>query len=119
MVKQRVTIEVDVPDGYEPTGENIKITAAMVLATQQQFVGVGIILRKTFEWPTWLKAKAIAKDGDGRWFAYGEVPHKRDDNRWGVAAVACCLNQILFDIDLPDVPWEQSLILNPNTEGEQ
>jgi hypothetical protein len=79
-----------------------------------------LIVRKKFEWPSWLKAAAIAMDSDGSWFAYSGVPTTREDiSVWFSRAGGKMFNLItpFLKLDPPKIEnwnWRNSLIINPN-----
>lgn len=74
-----------------------------------------LIVRKRFEWPTWLKAKYIAMDECGDWFAYNEAPEPYN-TRWSTSdADHILLRDGFFDMQLPTCDdWKQSLMENPH-----
>lgn len=75
MPKQQITIEVDVPDGYEATGEFRSPTLGDVFLQRcevkrscyEHYACDYVILREKWKWPESVTANWIATDSDGRW----------------------------------------------------
>ena len=112
MAKQKVTIEVDVPDGYEPTGEYRCPEGHEAYLTDSgklQYANVRfecikcIILRKQFEWPAWLKAAAIARDQDGVVWAYRSAPRANAHGWISNGGDVMRIKPEFIDLNLPDV----------------
>ena len=126
-MKQTITIEVDVPNGYEAVdfrnpkeGEHF-INYQGYLSEQDEVpcAGPRLIVRRAFVWPSWLKCAAIAKDESGKWYAHSVTP-MRASNGWHTTHGSTCrhIHSELFDISsFPDVPWDQSLRINPEYKG--
>lgn len=126
MHKQQITIEIDIPDGFEATGEfripdernEYWLSSGGELCGPHNGMatvcGNRIILRKIWEWPTWLKMPYIAMDKDGLWFAYSCMPMK-NTHRWYTRGIARSLPSDCFDfIRPPCTDWTLSLYRNPN-----
>ncbi len=101
-------------------GELLKVDMSAKIIVDGQSVGVmcnEVDLRTGFKWPEWLNAYCIAKDSDGRWFGYTELPRferVRMTAGWDCGTGGfCCLSTGMFVIDFPDVEPEESLIINP------
>lgn len=127
MPEQEITIKVDIPDGYEATGEfrfprkgeshlewpdmnNIMVAGLDYVHKRH------IILRKKWQWPEWLKLPYIAMDHNGEWFAFSEKPTKYDTD-WDGGLFACPLSAKYFDFTPPEcTDWTQSLLKNPNAK---
>lgn len=80
-----------------------------------------IVLRKKFVWPEWLKAAAIMMNNTGHWCACGVVP-SIDELGWLRCGELGHLSPLLYAVDLPKLDpsqWRESLIVNPNREGEK
>lgn len=131
MPKQKIEIEIDIPEGYEFVahrkalhGETyINNHGNISVWTGGKSHGVYSIVRKTkppFQWPAWLKAAAIAKDESGYVCAYSIEPAFRD-GYWIGKSDAIVLNYTgIFNIDLSwfnSVKPEHSLVLNPNLKA--
>ena len=130
MPKQQITIEVDIPDGYEATGEfrcpNVGeywIYDHCLPACGLGFVlphSPRLILRKTWQWPEWLKAPWIAMDKNGEWYAYKEQPDLMDCFvTWQSSGPSSLvlIDCLLFDFTPPEcTDWKQSLRKNPNAK---
>jgi len=72
-----------------------------------------IKVQKAFVWPKWLKGRAIAKDKNGAWHVHFRHPKLRGDI-WDVDGECQVISLEFLDLDLPEVDWKDSLILNPN-----
>lgn len=125
-----VSVKVTIPEGYELAfdamrppreGELFVNSNGSVDMAGYDHVGIGnVILRHAFKWPSWLKAAAIAKDRGGEWYAYSDVP-ELDGSMWSSddgdeVSLDGWLDWI--QLVLPDVPWEESLRINPNYKAE-
>lgn len=123
MPKQKIEIELDVPDGWELTGEFRKaevgeysITAdeplhKWTIPTSSSY----FIVRKKWQWPEWLKAEWIAMDRNGRWFGYDRKPDRTSQDWYGCGGLYT--NLLLTDFTPPPCDdWKQSLRRNPNAE---
>lgn len=101
---------IDIPEGYEfvrygvaKIGEstlyyNGEITYWYITSCNSR-----IIVRKKFEWPSWLKAAAIATDKNREVWIYGEVPVKGEYS-WFVengSSNETRINENLINLDLP------------------
>lgn len=87
MPKQQVTIEVDVPDGWEVVGyrkaqrdEHFAMNGA-VWQSVGETVEQHPIIVKAWQWPDWLKGW-IAMDEDGSWFWFENEPRQMNTG-WG------------------------------------
>lgn len=80
MPKQQITIEVDVPEGWEvidyrkPRHDEHFVSNGAVFQSVGESCMEYAIIRKTWQWPEWLKAKWIAMSKEGRWFACDAEP---------------------------------------------
>ena len=72
-----------------------------------------IKVKKSFVWPKWLKGRAIAKDKDGTWNVHFGHPKLRG-YIWTAPGEYREISPEFLDLDLPEVDWKDSLILNPN-----
>jgi len=126
METYKATIEIDCPTGYEVVGfreplegemfcDTLHSGARGVVIAKTDFTSLEIIIRKSFVWPSWLNAASIAKDVDGIVFAYSEIAVLQPNERW-IGGGYALLSAKWFNIDhgLDDVPFEQSLRINPN-----
>lgn len=127
-MKQQVTIEVDIPEGYEATGEFRGVNpgdgfylddfGAAVPRTNDISLGTRkrLILKKKWVWPAWLTAHCIAMDADGNWYAYeNDADWSHFTLAWAVSSRCAVLTSDLFDMELPPTPErpEDSKIVNP------
>lgn len=128
MAMQDLSIKVDVQDGYEAIDFRVPVIGEMFIAacgsimTSSQ-TGIcpdlpRIILRRVTPWPSWLKAAAYAKDDTGIWWAYAAVPKRGSDGWNGSGDHIVRLRECFFDIPDPDVPWQDSLRINPSYKGD-
>jgi hypothetical protein len=121
-MKQSVTTEVEIPDGYAATGEfrlpqpyEYYLNCFGEAKTHTDPDYPAFILKKSWVWPKWLKAKYIAKDIDGCWFGYMLKP-RYDKNYWLPSGLFVRLPSLFFDTEFPDVDAENSLMKNPHVE---
>jgi hypothetical protein len=126
-MKQSITIEITVPDGYELTGEfripvpgDLYLTpgGSVIFQVNTGYFEKRFIVKGVFVWPDWLKAYCITKDENGDWFAYSDDCSISDDfsiyvNSWVSQGVYVRLDPDILDISLPDVYWKSSKIINP------
>lgn len=128
-MKQTITIEVDVPPGYEAFAFRRPLRDELFINTRGELDAYDtdalitsryLIVRRAFAWPAWLKCAAIAKDRNGSWRGYQEIPELcKHEEIWHHRGLdRHFLSVDILDIDLPDVPWEQSLRINPNWKPE-
>lgn len=116
---------IDIP-GYEVIDFRLPVKGDLYIANdinRPQLAGKDhghmspyrLIVRKKFEWPTWLKAKFIAMDECGEWYAYVERP-EICRTRWASSEeVYTRLTSDLFDMQLPTCnDWTKSLMENPH-----
>lgn len=120
MAKQTVTIEVDVPEGWEfdrfdmpKAGEHWIDGAGMLHCAGFNYADTAcVIVKKAWQWPAWLKAEWVAMDKDGEWWAYsnepfcGKLPHWENVD----GGENACVSQ-LFSFTPPPCPctdWRQS-----------
>lgn len=126
MPKQQITIEVDIPDGYEATGEfrspgldEVYLQRGEVKRSRfDHYASDFVIVRKKWQWPDWLKAPWIAMDKNGEWYAYKEQPDLMDCFvTWQSSGPSSLvlIDCLLFDFTPPEcTDWKQSLRKNPN-----
>lgn len=126
-MKQTITCEIEIPDEWEfdairpfKPGEVFLSAFGTPKAATWSSEVPHIVLRRAFVWPSWLKCAAIAKYSDGHWYAHSNAP-VRMHNGWQTTATSTIrhIHSELFDISsFPDVPWEQSLRINPNWKSK-
>jgi len=117
------TIEIDVPEGWEIVGyrrpqhdEFYLKDGEIVKAYLNCLTYSAIIVKRSWEWPEWLKADWIAMDESGKWFAYSCAEPVLDDKVWarGEADVCIVLNSNMIDFNPPPCDdWKKSLRKNP------
>ena len=121
MAKQKIEIEVDVPDGFEfvrlsqhsntATGEHTN--GAVVVHNVSYFV----IVRKSWQWPDWLTAEWIARDADGEWWAFNKKPHAACGSWISEHGRYFYMAESLVNFTPPPcTDWTQSLRRNPKAE---
>jgi len=125
-MKQQVTLELEVPEGYEVTGEYrmlekgdiyISYEGLKAVATESYSGAPRFILKKKWEWPTWLKARCIVKHEEGKWFSTTSIP-VLVVHYWSRGGHWCELSSQHLDITFPAIEdYTKSLILNPNYKG--
>lgn len=88
------TIEVEVPDGWEPVGVGGKLNpgeavlAADGHASENNCSGVvcyrvaTIVLRPVWQYPEWLGGAGVAMDADGTWCLHLRTPTIVGSGRW-------------------------------------
>ena len=90
MTKQQITIEVDVPEGWEfvrygmpKAGEHWLDGVSAVHCAGFDYQDTGcIIVQKAWQWPAWLKYSWLAMDRNERWWAYENEPNVFDRDIW-------------------------------------
>lgn len=135
MPLQTITLNVDIPEGYEATGEfrlPLKGEAYLdkygeVIIASYNYCGDGsyIILRKTWTPPACLKnAAAFAREESGEWYAHIVETHIKETYITGTgywshtggsvhAESACKLAGETWTPPLPDdTPWQETLWVN-------
>lgn len=75
-----------------------------------------------WQWPKWLTCVAISRDNCGLWYAWDCVPDKDDEggDLWVVPDEGgdfILLNDYVDTSGFPDVPWNESLRVNPNCKA--
>lgn len=67
-------------------------------------------------WPGWLTCAVIAKDSDGDWIGYQLADVECDDSAgvWLTLGDYSTLSRIVDTSGFPQVPWDESLRVNPN-----
>lgn len=139
MAKQKFEIEVDIPEGYEATGEwrrpklgdlYLDVDGRIMRADFDFNSHCYHILRKKFVAPAWLtnwKYIARSRLGSVTMWGDGPEPFPTKDGYWcrqyEPGSCESHLNSGMVDfgamgLDLPDVPWEESLIINPNHQSD-
>lgn len=130
-MKFEIDINVDLTlngEEYEPTGEFREPKDGEVFITQHGKAELlrkaipgcpRIILRKKWKWPKWLKARYIAMDNDGNWYAYSERPTRPtwDTGFWDSDHYMPLSHNRLINFFPPGITqdnWRNSLMENPN-----
>lgn len=122
MAKQKIEIEVEVPDGWEAVDYRLAKKGEYYLDSdganpcQKDFFHCpSVILRKKREWPAWCTAKYLAWDADGECYAFAEKPEIKPDDRFWISAHGYIAGPLSEIADLPLISdWKESLIENPN-----
>ena len=125
MTKQ--TLELEVPEGWELTGEyraskseEYFLTPRGTVVKHRFFDEVPkIIVRQDWQWPEWLKAPWIAMDKSGDWYAFNERPviEQQSSICWKPQTDSGCstLDPSMYAINLPACEdWTKSLRQNPH-----
>ena len=118
-----VLVEFEIPEGYELAdkkarkpryGESyLSISGKVGTAVWHHTYSTYPILREVWEWPDWLKAKHIAMDKGGEWYAYSSTPHCGDDDWHGNGYI----NLALTTFTPPEcTDWKESLRKNPHAD---
>ncbi len=81
--------------------------------------GPRLILKPLPKWPAWLKARCVAKNGNGQWvcFQYQVPEWSKASRRWKapLSVSGFVVDATIFDLSgFPDVEPENSLWINPN-----
>ena len=116
-MKQEITITVDIPEGYEATGEfRYPVSGELYLenegcadraSSEQIFGRHRFILREKWAPPEFLRPGWIAMDDDGNWFWHESEP-AIGNKRWLVTGGCALLSD--FNWTPPTVTdWKQSL----------
>jgi hypothetical protein len=125
MAKQ--TLELEVPEGWELTGEyrfsrdgeHFLTSLGKVVKHRLSDAIPRIIVRQDWQWPEWLKAPWIAMDKSGDWFAYDGKPvlGQQSSISWKPQIDSGCsiLDPSMYTINLPACEdWTKSLRKNPH-----
>jgi hypothetical protein len=73
-----------------------------------------MIVRKKWQWPSWLAAEWIFLSPNGKWFATDKEPVARTAN-WECLGVIVCLSFHMFEFSPPPCDdWRNSKKRNPN-----
>ncbi len=109
------TIEVEVPDGCEPTGGHC--TSSLRLRNELE---VFVPLQPVWQYPEWLGGAGVAMDDRGRWLVYSGVP-AQSDRYFAIPDFGWCnsLSPDLFPLWSPPpcTDWRESWHPNPRWEG--
>lgn len=124
MFKTQILIEI--PDGYELAENEMRTprVGELYLMPNGRCNKSSInlendkypILKKKWQWPSWLKAYCIAMDKSGKWYGYRSDPYTSSEI-WRNQDNSPCLilDPELVDIELPTcTDWTKSKIINPN-----
>lgn len=110
-------IDIPIPDGWEFVGYRVAAPGEYFFVCGEIFkcscttLSAQIVVRQTWKWPEWLKAKYIAMDESGCWYAYNCKP-SITDYYWQQAYF---LDESLIDFSPPPCDdWKESLRENPN-----
>ncbi len=128
--RQKITLEFDLPEGWEFTGEYEapgdrhwfhQETETVVWGKGSTSRYKRPIVKRKWEWPSWLKAYAISMDAVGDWYAWSDLPHICEAFRlWDSEGKSSWLCENIFDFTPPTVTdWKESLIINPNRKDEE
>ena len=123
MQKQKIQIEIDVPDGYEFVRfdqryeSDLDELAVSLPQSKSPMDAIYAICRPIWQWPEWLTAAWIAMDADGAWWAFDREPAK-SITRWINHSSECLVLRLDFGSLLNFVPpicddWTQSPRQNP------
>lgn len=76
-----------------------------------------LIVRRKWQFPSWLKARWYCEDLDGSQWAYEQEPGHGEEE-WFASGALCRLDEL---IDIPKIggDWRQSLRENPNWKASQ
>jgi len=123
MAKTIVEVEVEHPEhldvvryGYPREGEwYIGLDGNVQQATFDHDATMKPIVREKWQWPEWLRASAVAMDGDGTWWAYSHIPRCNEvDNEWIGSQFIVRLDAFLMYWTPPVCEdWRKSLHVNP------
>ena len=126
MAKQKIEIEVDIPDGYEFVRYGVPVDRDLLVSSAGDVVECWgcqsavprvprVIVREAWQWPEWLKADYIAMDRDGDWYAHRDMPMRYE--RFWVTEDSMHLDIRMFDFTPPPCDdWKQSLRVRPGVE---
>ena len=125
MAKQKIEIEVDIPDGYEFIRYGVPIAGEFVIYPDDAVMrssgvsfGSYIIVREAWKWPPWLKADYIAMDKEGDWYAHRDRPIRYE--RFWVTEDNLHLAIGILDFTPPPCDdWTQSLRVRPGVEQKE
>lgn len=117
MPLQSVTLQMNIPEGHEVTGEvrPAKEKEPWMTATGQIYHGASfnpqIILRKKFALPEWVKPGTwYAMDADGDEYFYRTKPNM-EHGHWEYCGLAVKVRRELYDFpSAPTCDWKDSLV---------
>ena len=122
-----VQVTVEIPEGYELAdsrmrqlrcGDTFLNRHGEVETWHESWNSscIFVIVRKAWQWPKWLKARWIAEEAVGRWYAYNEKPVCNEVDCWQRKNGPCVyLHSSLLDFTPPPCDdWRNSLRENPN-----
>lgn len=119
----RAQIEIDIPDDCE-ISEGPVFSSALWNDNIRERPETGVIcfhviVRRVWQWPSWLKVAAIAMDEDGCWWTFSAIPKCCDDQgQWSGYSLWIIEQSELDFTPPPCTDWRQSLRLNPNREAK-
>lgn len=123
MAKQKVEIEVEIPDGHEFVRFDTQYDSssgeiAVSLPQSVNIFDTYAVCRRAWQWPDWLAANWIAMDGNGIWYAYSDRPTPNSsDGEWYCADGYVSLSRRFINFDPPPCDyWKKSLRQNPRSK---
>ena len=127
MTKQKIEIEVDIPDWCEfvrygiPADGDLSISSTGdVIELRAPSAVPRVIVREAWQWPPWLKADYIARAKVEKWYAYKIKPTIGSSAWFTHDGEVCCLSNGMFDFTPPPCDdWTQSLRVRPGVEQKE
>ena len=126
-----VEVRIEIPIGWEyvgfrpaKSGEHVLYVApgncvASHYTSLLQSPLCCFIVRPAWQWPSWLKARWIAMDQCGDWWAYASMEPRPFGTTWH-GTDGSRIDTDIFDFTPPPcTDWRESLRENPNNIGEK
>ena len=126
-----VSVKVEIPDGWELACDHVRpvkpgefwinYAGAVVGPCEEALNCSRVIVRNAWQWPEWLTCAAVVRTKGGDVWACSTVPHIDEciTSGWSNTGTVLVLQGRFVNINLPDVPWQESLRVNPNLEKRQ
>ena len=129
-MKVNATIEIELPDDiakeYEPVAFRVPQHGEYVLSSAPHVFqhtdirpidNARIILRRRFQWPSWLKCRYLTWSENNVILLFDAKP-KFDGICWTAPGGALAIDQSRIDLPFPGGDWTTRIEENPNWKGD-